>query len=546
MTDMKKFARSAAENYLQYIVFVDDEIYSRTASKPVENVVDLPALKSPFAQDQAPAIRSINSGGNTTVDNGRVPFHPKQLVESFARKGMNCALYEPQKGFDSSINSELFKLCDRADAIILDWDLYQEDGRNILPLVKNLVNVDHSSMPHHARLCVVYTTKPDLTKVASEIFEFLQNSGITVDDAKSPAYLTVGATHIVIMGKPDVTGRPECFKHLEVAEENLADRVIDEFVSMHTGLLSAHILYGVASVRRNSKRILDRFHSELDGPFLLQRALMLKEREELFEQLPELITDELLSIISDDQVDIDITKRIIMDRVKQFKLDSVDCVQKVESAQLEEGIQAKDYPALFLNGNQNVSTPKGLKPKHLDSFHKAFGCEQSKSDKNLASLFALRANYCSSATPKLKFGTIGSFVDTNSNTQYWVCLMPSCDCVRLSLDKPTIFPFWTLSLTPKSGSRGIVVPVKNDYLELYVCGKIKENMWIESFGPHPSRVVQAVQEGEHFVFNGKEQKLTWLAQLKPSHAQRIAHDIGQSFSRVGVMEAEWLHIKSKN
>ena len=36
--------------------------------------------------------------------------------------------------------------------------------------------------------------------------------------------------------------------------------------------------------------------------------------------------------------------------------------------------------------------------------------------------------------------------------------------------------------------------------------------------------------------------LEWVAQLKPGLAQRVANDIGQSFSRVGVVEAEWLRL----
>jgi hypothetical protein len=544
MKNMKEFARSAAESYLQHIVFVDDEIFPQTTNIQGGNLKELPAFQSPYAGSQAPVVHTENKDMNGDAAAAeRVPFHPKQLVASFARKGMNCALYEPQAGFDNGIDSELFKLCDRADVMILDWDLYQEDGRNILPLIKNLVDADHSSMPHHARLCIVYTMKPDLIKVANDIFEYLRNCDIPVDDAEAPACLTVGATRIVILGKPDVTGRPVAQKkRFEVAEKDLAERVIDEFAAIHKGLLTAHILHSLASVRKNSKRILDKFHRELDGPFLLQRSLMLNSKEELFEQLPELMADELFSIMSDDPVDMAVTQRMALDCAEQFPLKSIDFINKAPSAQFQEEVAPEKYPGLFLGGDRRFNSSKFTTARFAD-FHRALGCEHSKSDRRLAALFNLRTGYNSSKTPKLVFGAIGSVPDKDSKTQYWICLMPACDCVRL--EGATTFPFWNLSLEPKSKSRGVVIQVGDDYIELYVSGGIAENLWLEKFEPDDSRVVSSAREGDNFIFNGEKRKLTWLGQLKPSHAQRIAQDIGQKFSRVGVMEAEWLSIKCK-
>ena len=57
-----------------------------------------------------------------------------------------------------------------------------------------------------------------------------------------------------------------------------------------------------------------------------------------------------------------------------------------------------------------------------------------------------------------------------------------------------------------------------------------------------SGTVVASKVDASFWFHGEKTCLEWVAQLKPAHAQRIAHDIGQSFSRVGVVEAEWLRL----
>lgn len=65
-------------------------------------------------------------------------------------------------------------------------------------------------------------------------------------------------------------------------------------------------------------------------------------------------------------------------------------------------------------------------------------------------------------------------------------------------------------------------------------------LWMDLFSANDSGIVAATEENASFWFNGDQRKLEWVAQLKPGHAQRVAHDIGQSFSRVGVVEVEWL------
>lgn len=128
---ISSFSREATKRYLQHVVFVDDEIYSRSSGKPYEDSSELPPFKSPYGNHLTlPEDKSDDSGDI------KASFHPKQLVDSFAKEGMICALYEPEEKFDNSPGSELFTLCEKSDAVILDWDLFNEDGANILPLIE--------------------------------------------------------------------------------------------------------------------------------------------------------------------------------------------------------------------------------------------------------------------------------------------------------------------------------------------------------------------------------------------------------------------------
>lgn len=547
MTHLQTFTRNAAKRYLHNIVFVDDEIYAQFSGRPAEITSDIPLFKSPFAGGRKQIV--ANTAEKESVED-KVPYHPKQLVESFAKEGMVCALYEPQEHFDTTTESELFKLCERADVVIFDWDLFNEDGQNILPLIKNLVDQSQNSIPHHSRLCVIYTTKPDLSRVASTIYDNIRTSGLDIEDVSNLTTLIAGAMRIIVLGKPNVPGRTEEIRALEVSEEHLADRVIDEFSRMHSGILPSYALYGMASVRRNSKKILDKFHSDLDGVFLLHRALVLAN-EDAFEHLPELIAEEVLSIISDDQLNPEQAALIAHDAAIALQLDN--------SALPNLGGKSSENEALikaYLGGGEKAIAEKNSSikwKKHPAKIHASMGCATTYSDKKLAALFNLRTNYFEKKQPVLTFGTIVCWLEEGADkteSSYALCLMPVCDSIRLNSEEgqQTSFPFWTLK-TSNNGvsSRGIVVPTRaGQYIELYASGKPRDMLWIEAFTPASSGTIVAAQDKEGFYFAGNsKQRLEWIAQLKPSHAQRVAHDIGHSFSRVGVLEAEWLRIMTE-
>lgn len=294
MSALQEFALRAARQYLQSIVFVDDEIYQANGH-PREPIKELPALKGPFGQ------KPVIEGAEDSTAEAAAPYHPKQLVESFAKEGMVCALYEPAEGFKSDRDSELFKLCERADVVILDWDLFGEDGNNILPLIVDLTSESQSQVPHHVRLCIIYTLKPDLEKVANRVFEALSatKQKCSVQDQ---CKIDAGTTRIVVLGKPGAVTRQDEFKNREVKETDLAQRVIQEFAEMNSGVLSAYALHGLSSIRLNTRRVLDKFHREMDGAFFVHRALVISS-EDAFDQLPELLAEEVLAVIQDQQLD---------------------------------------------------------------------------------------------------------------------------------------------------------------------------------------------------------------------------------------------------
>jgi hypothetical protein len=57
-----------------------------------------------------------------------------------------------------------------------------------------------------------------------------------------------------------------------------------------------------------------------------------------------------------------------------------------------------------------------------------------------------------------------------------------------------------------------------------------------------TKTVTAFRVKEAFKYGGTKRTIEWLGQLKPLHAHRIAHEITESLSRIGVSEAEWLRL----
>ncbi|MEQ1642471.1 MAG: response regulator receiver domain [Pyrinomonadaceae bacterium] len=562
MSALTDFSREAARQFLQSVVFVDDEIYAKQAGTPVEVTTSLPRLKSPFppgegeAQQPAQPV-DVKTVAKVAAPEDRPAYHPKQLVESFARKGMVCALYEPNNGFAAGKDSELFRLCDRADIVILDWDLFDEDGRNITPLLKNLADAGQSSVPHHVRLCVVYTTKPDLERVANHIFQALD--GQTVNEVKVEDETTIikGATRVVVLGKPNISGRSAVSKAREVSEADLADRVIDEFAKMNSGMLASYALHGIAAIRRSTKRIVDKFSSDMDGPFILNRALTLVS-DDAFDQLPELIAEEVLAVVQDSQILQSAMNALAADGASKIDLNPATFDWPVK-----DGRQKPQPPQLakrFLAGGRS-SIKEECSRKQLDEIHKsewierfhdAMKCAVSQGDKRLASLYNVRTRYANEGSaPALGFGTIVRYKGhQQTDWAYAFCLMPMCDGIRLdggAAAKATAFPLWNLDASVNAGNgRGIVVELeKGRFQRLVASGKPRDRLWMAQFKADDSGTVRALKVDNTFVFRG-EQDFEWVAQAKPAHAQRIASDVGQKLSRVGLAEAEWLRLLDRS
>jgi len=523
MSALTRFSKAAARSYLQSAVFVDDHIFDQTTGKPALPVI-APVQRKPVLRRGTDAkVSGKNLPEVETNDNVEQPYHPKDLVSSFAREGITCALYEPKEGFSTDPDSEIFKLCERPDIIILDWDFSGDQGSKALDLIIALIEQSIREFPHHARLIAIYTSDNSLVGVANIVADRLKARGLEAEPDRASCRLRSGATRLIVLGKPlSRFGEEEV--SFTVKESRLATKLIDEFVEMNSGILPSYALHGLAAIRRNSKRILDRFHGDLDGAFLLHREFVATS-EEAFDQLPELLAEEIRAVVEDESLSPSLAKRIATAAVAS---DHVSKKDKELVAQLQAKPNSSRKVAEKLH--EAGSVPSG----HL----------------RLAALFSSRTQY-SSASRKLGFGTIVRFRTKYSKKkthwQYAVCLVPTCDSLRLKSAQPAQFPFWTVELETYDGTsrrNGMVLASDNGlYISLSASGKAGEKLWTDFFTVDArTKTVVAVRAKGTYKYAGTKRTVEWLGQLKPLHAHRIAHEITDGLSRVGVSEAEWLRL----
>jgi hypothetical protein len=577
MTEFDKFVRITAEDYLRSVVFVDDKImYGANEIADVKSS----DISTPPSQYDGNTDENMTTADSALEEKNEVDEKETKnqttgishlLSDGFAKKGIACALYRPEKNESSNNDSSLFRLCERADIIILDWDLHNDDGETVSNLLKKLITKSRESLPHHLRLCIIYTSEPELMELGQKIKEIGSDYESTSDFCSSdeqsnrnPCNLdelkfNICPVRIAIFGKEISPERKEDEKKYEVSESELADKTIEEFMKLHNGLLSVFALHGLAAIRENTDRILSRFHSKMDNAFLLHRGFLLDDHE-AFEEFPGLLSDELLAVLEDIQPEniTDIANSFI-DKLElkkpDWKKQNGQPYEKSEEAVKE--MLKQGHKGLNAYKAECVELRKGLKNSFhriktvlLNDFENAIA--DNDDSKCLTDLFCNRRQYTKERV--LRFGTIVRYKknDDNSNNKsrglYAVCVMAICDCQRLT-EKKVSFPFLKLKEVGTAELQGKYYGVavkdpenKDKYHHLRAGDKAYQVLCLQEFKPDENtKMVIAEKRDNSWIFPACNDNIIveWVAELKPLHTQRIAAHFGADISRVGLIESEW-------
>ena len=578
-TDFKQHSENVARRFLQTIVVVDDRAYfqpSELLLKPTEPLkspsrprfTGAPEL-APEREEEfdigdeteeessremaAPVIERADTAEETSEDLAHV-LDAKYLIESFAERGMVCAVLRPLEFEVEGLDRKVYRVAERSDIMMLDWVLHEDtEGKKVTELIVEMTR--KASEQHRLRLIVIYTAELELVGIIEKVENSLKTAGISDVSKKDDFTIVSGPVRIVVYGKYNVSGTSlgdELKKRL-VPTDQIPDRVINEFAKMTGGLVSNVALSSLAAMRSNTHRILSKFNPDVDAPFLSHRA-MLPRPEEASNLLVHLIGTEMTAVLEGNEVGKTAEESAGLDVIKAW-IES----NEASGYKFADRFGVKDSPNVLVQ--LNTLLHKGVGDAALQGNFKSFKnsphkrnlteklCPSSKSASDLEHKFAvlttLKSDYRSESNPPALFpGALLketlSADESEKSFKYWVCIQPMCDCVRIEVTRS--FPLLELEQAADNGKFEIVLPEGKSFVHMNVVYRPYRSR-MEDFDPSTdsSMMVRGnfLADGIYFTAkNGTHYK--WIGDLRFEQAQRIANKYAAELSRVGLNESEWL------
>lgn len=545
--DIDQAARAVAREFLQSVVVVDDRAALGSEDVPLAAREPTEEEASPSrSRRQLPRLRAPARGVNVPIP--EQALDAKVLVDGFAELGLVCAVIRPSPG-DATIMRTV-RAARRADIVVLDWELNNDGGATTKQIIRRLVQDEAEAEPQgRLRLIAVYSGALTLKQIASAIRISLAEDKDAVSFKKDGEFsITAGSVRIVVYAKPTTRlgHAGDALRARVIAGADLPETLVGEFASMTKGLVPHVALASLAALRKNMHRVLGRLRADLDAGYLWHRATQ-QRPVDAQEHLVELVAGELRSVLDDERVG----EWADLDAIKQWL--EADGRTDFSGAFGEKSIRTKDQVvALLTKGtagkasvNQDVrdnfsqmSVEKGAHRVDAISAFAATPKAAKRSNEDLAALMSLSTRY-EHPLPQLQLGTVLAH-GRGKTRKYFVCVQPRCDSVRLA--GYTAFPM--LPLLPVEGTKkfDVLIPSDSKDYQRFRLSKKPANIKMPEFAINPAAgdAVVADRYGSGFSFTSRTGiRYAWVADLKPEHAQRIAQQLANEFSRVGLTESEW-------
>lgn len=498
----------------------------------VDDKAQIPSYPDSTKHLTKPDRRSLANVQEGTTNENTVNSHSldaRSLVDSFAKHGLICAVIAPPED-DSLTPDTILPAAKRADMVILDWQMYQDEGRTAVGLTKNLLKDDDVG---RLRLIAIYTGEDKLPKIGRGLKDELARQGWDFHSEDPFVELTHGHCRIVIYAKSHTSLGPD-LKDRAVAENDLPDRLIGDFVEMTKGLLPSIALTSLAAVRENVHKVLDSFTSELDPAFLAHRA-SLPIPDDSQSHMVSLLDSELHAIMDDATMKIDPTN---LDAIKDWLNSNYS-----QETMFCFGDRQLSYDDVVRLLNEGIKRNQSLTESYFDKLSAGFGNEEmglENLDQQLAWMFNFRT-VSDTQPPILQLGTVLQQQNQDGDCSYFICMRPRCDSIRL--DEIKCFPLLPLTEPRQKQIQLVLKSGNSDYKRLSVC--TEPTHWsLPKFEPNESRkcVVAERSNGQYtFTSTGENRtSFTWIGELKAEFAQRVAQHFASRLSRVATDNSEWL------
>jgi len=465
---------------------------------------------------------------------------------------MVCSVLKPDK--DDELLGLAIKAAERADVLILDWKIYNDDGDKAMGIIGNIITSD-STGDQRLRLIIIYTAE-NIVWVSKKMEEKYSGDFKIVDEGFA---FSRGHLRIAIFAKEGVGVPPDIGARVLSIDE-LSKQVSVEFAKITAGLVSNVALESLAVLRDNTHRIMGRLGHEMDPPYLAHRALLPNPGDAMNHAI-DIIASEFRALLDTYEVGEKANLRTIEAWVDMKSREGISFevevanndIKPVDPEHIREwqrvGIEKSDWWS-----EENISGTKKDKfskygHKKLTQTFCAEGVNATELDYRFAMITSFKNRYGrSERRPTLTLGTViksESAASSNKSEKFWLCIQPRCDSVRIEKERGFFFLPLEVFDEEKDKKFDLVLEVhESDFIKLRINYKIYDSTHFEfSSDGSDEQVIRAKAENGDFVFYTADKtrsKFKWVSELKTEHAQRIANDFAAKLSRVGLDESEWL------
>ena len=545
------FHRSAAQNFIKNIVFIDD----RPVTAPL-NDSEPPAGAAEKDTTEDEAFGSEPEGDNVQFE----PTDTKDVIAQnmndldiqdvtsrLADENIAASFLFPKRGDTSNdVIEKSQKVGDLADIIVLDWHLKDENSKLTLEILKGLT-LNQSTDAGKMQLICIYTGQ-DLAPIPGIIKHFLSEN---MKDGSGDGH----EIKVQSDGSIEFKGfRIVSLNKQEVGASDLAGKLISEFSVMAEGLLPSFALSAISVLRRNTHRLLSVFSKDLD-PALVGHRLLLPDSDDVETFGLDLLLMQMKSLLSTHTVH---RRALSQDRFEQWV--DLKCPEKKSQDFGGRTLDIARIKTFMSSGLDKFAEELAKNPrKKLKKAAHNFLFEDKTNQKNQTkrmgrlsklirehdAIFPLPDGW----RPTLSLGSILKSVATEDEeqvAQYWFCSQPVCDSVRIDGDR--FFPL--LKLDEKkvddedTDQYWIAIGGGEAAKTLRLMPSPRNGDFVK-FSPDPDtkRVMGVKQENSEFYFTDAQddkRQYQWLADVEPLQAQKAIIEMTSLLSRVGVDEYEAL------
>lgn len=488
-------------------------------------------------------------------------FDAGQVTKKFAEDGKICSVY---KFTEENDIDKIVKISQKSDVTILDWkmalfnsgqpndtedDLEEDDkaskGHYTIEILKRVVSSQYNKL----KLFVIYTDEVEFNRIIDEIKKSFVDIGLEIQNESHYSF-HCNSNKVTIFGKEALKAKATHVK--EILERSfdyaeLPEAVYVEFANFTHGVVSNIFFKSITSIRANTYFLLDTFHRDIDAAFITHKGL-LPTPNDAHEHIIELIGSEIKSVIG-GALDEVITNSLIENFVDS--LDESHFLEYKDENNKNIKFSKEKFKSFLIGNKYQFVAPKKTLPDDLtksiiQARDSSLDQQQLKdtahqSNIKFAKLTMLKNRYLKFNKPILTLGVILKGTSISGEDEYWICIQPKCDSLRIPENENNYigrsFSFLSLS---KIDNGEIVYDTKTRFKVEYSIKKSRQFM----FRPTINNMVFVRGEDSEkwFFLDSFGRRFEYVCELKNDFAQSIANTFASQISRVAMNHSEWLRL----